>query len=488
MVLRDSYGRDLRRRGVTLVDWEGHIANPAARLTIELSPRVNLPARVRLSANGPRLMFDLFSEVGPHGPSKTLIITGPERTARFLMATFPDRDGADEAHELTIELTTGMSERRADAWPVRVLDQDRERPPGHRIHLDYAHDELRFFDDPALRSLCERAAQDWAYFLDDQGFDTVEAHAETGFVNSASGFDTGKAVTNSSAFSGFLLFAQSIKGPERRSGGRCSGEGGLQTRSGKPTGLRRSGTVIAEVTGNWNGLGWSVEPSDDRWWVSSNHARERHDFYSIIRHEIGHAILYHKPIPGFGRLVRSGALRDRGLARYLGRAPRVNPVEHLYDTVDPVSRVGVFGNEYGGDMPRKRWLITRTDLLIARAAGYRLRDTTPLQALSVASDLTIRGRVGEALSGRIEASGGIPEYRFAVVGSPLPEGVRLDDFTGELAGVPTRAGRFRCVVEVRDADPTGSAGASPSQGTSPSPGASPSRALRCRVTISVTSP
>ncbi|MBM3493725.1 MAG: hypothetical protein FJX72_05295, partial [Armatimonadetes bacterium] len=285
IVLRDAFGRDLRERGVTLVDWEGHIANPAARLTIELNPRVNLPARIRLTANGARLMFDLFSEVGADGPSKTLLIAAPERRAQFMMAVFPDRDGRDEAYELTVELTTGMTERRTERWPVRVLDQDRERAPAYPIHLDYTHDALGFFGDAAVRRVCEQAAADWAFFLDDQGFDPVEAGAETAWIHDAGTFERGWTATNPARYEGLLLFAQSIKGREKRSGGRCSDMGGLHTRGAKSVGLRRSGTIIAEVTGNWNALGWSVEEDDERWWVSSNHARERHDFYSIIRHE-----------------------------------------------------------------------------------------------------------------------------------------------------------------------------------------------------------
>lgn len=453
IVLRDRFGRDLARQGVTLVDWQGHIANPAILLTVELSSRVNLPARVVLKADGPRLMFNLFSEVGVGGPTKTVFVAGPSRTASFFMSIFPDRNGEDELYQLTAELTTGMGEVRTASWPVRVLDQDRDLPVAYPIHLDFAHDSHGFFRNEPLRRAVEQAARDWAYFLDDQGVDPVAAGTETAWIHEPDTFERGRPVTNGYDYSGFLLFVQSIRGPEKRSGGRCSDQGGLHVRSGKATGLRRSGTVIAEVTGNWNGLGWSVEESEDRWWVTSNHAREPHDFYSVIRHEIGHALLYHRPIPGFGRLIRSGRLRDRELERYLRRAPEINASEHLYTTVDAVSRAGAFGNEYGGDMPRKRWLLTKVDLLVARAAGYRLRETTPVMPLRASPGSAIEARVGQQLQASLRVAGGIPTYDCRIVRGDLPPGVQLDAFTGALTGIPERAGRFRALVEVRDNDP-----------------------------------
>src|SRR5437867_20043 len=56
--IQDVWGRSLKQAGITLVDWDGYLANPAVRLTIQPPAAATFPATVRLSANGPRLYFD----------------------------------------------------------------------------------------------------------------------------------------------------------------------------------------------------------------------------------------------------------------------------------------------------------------------------------------------------------------------------------------------------------------------------------------------
>ena len=46
------------------------------------------------------------------------------------------------------------------------------------------------------------------------------------------------------------------------------------------------------------------------------------------------------------------------------------PARAVPGTVDPASRRGAFGHEYHGEMPHGRWLITKLDLLCARAVGF----------------------------------------------------------------------------------------------------------------------
>src|SRR5438105_1405769 len=71
-LLTDSFGRDLNHRGITLVDWEGYMANPAIRLKIQAPCAKGGPVFTTISANGPRLYFDSRSTTSLDGPSKSL--------------------------------------------------------------------------------------------------------------------------------------------------------------------------------------------------------------------------------------------------------------------------------------------------------------------------------------------------------------------------------------------------------------------------------
>ena len=72
LTVRDIFGRDLTTRGITLVDWEGQVANPAIRIMIEPPSGASFPASATLSSTQPRLYFDLPSNVGASGPTKTI--------------------------------------------------------------------------------------------------------------------------------------------------------------------------------------------------------------------------------------------------------------------------------------------------------------------------------------------------------------------------------------------------------------------------------
>ena len=46
---------------------------------------------------------------------------------------------------------------------------------------------------------------------------------------------------------------------------------------------------------------------------------------------------------------------------------------------------GAFGYEYYGSIPRKRWLITKLDLLCAQEVGYALRPSSALASLTLST-------------------------------------------------------------------------------------------------------
>src|SRR5450631_891308 len=71
---QDWFGRDLAAHGITLVDWEGYMANPAIEFLILPPAGAAFPVDVRVSSSEPRLYFDLPSRAGRNGPDKRLQI------------------------------------------------------------------------------------------------------------------------------------------------------------------------------------------------------------------------------------------------------------------------------------------------------------------------------------------------------------------------------------------------------------------------------
>jgi len=171
-----------------------------------------------------------------------------------------------------------------------------------------------------------------------------------------------------------------------------------------------------------------------------------------VHHEIGHAWFSNAGYPRFSRAMERGVLEDERVAEYLGAAPRIDRSEHFAGTVDAASRRGVFGNEYHGQMPRGRWLITKADLLLAQAVGHRLRPTSAFAPLTIETDSLPAARKGEPYRVRLRASGGIPSYHWELVSgqAALPPGLQLDAYSGEIRGVPANSGTCEFRVRVRD--------------------------------------
>ncbi|HEV2950269.1 MAG TPA: Ig domain-containing protein, partial [Gemmataceae bacterium] len=103
-----------------------------------------------------------------------------------------------------------------------------------------------------------------------------------------------------------------------------------------------------------------------------------------------------------------------------------------------------------GDMPKRRWLITKTDLLVAQAIGYRLRPTSPFEPLTAKAKHEPKGTVGRPFQSTLAIRGGLPPYFCSVAEGKLPPGLAIDSFTGEVTGVPSEAGVFDVKVQVRD--------------------------------------
>jgi hypothetical protein len=394
----DDHGRSIPQQGLVLFDWEGYIANPAVKFYLVPPADAAFPARAVLSAAESRLHFDLPSEVGPHGPRKTVTWQKHERMPVYI-SIFPDRDGRNEDHRLRIDFTDARGSRESLSFPVHVIDQDQNRASEFSITVDFSQDRTGFFQDGEKRATVVQAANDWAYFFADMKLRPVAAGTEKTLIWGSDGFKTSTSVTNAHDYKGFLLYAYGISNPLSpsgagippawllmkrapaarmiRSGGEPSPYGGFQASGGHEKPIRRSGGLEIEVKGNYNTLGWLVTLSDGKWWKAANSGDAAADLYSIAHHEIGHSLIFN---PNNLLIKRGEMLKDERVRAYLGSSPAVNQSDHLDGVIDPTSLHGAFGNEYHGRMPRGRWLITKLDLFCARAIGYELRETSAFKA------------------------------------------------------------------------------------------------------------
>jgi len=451
-VVRDIFGRELNDAGITLVDWEGHLANPTIKIILEPPPDAAFPATATLSSSEVRLYFDLPCDLGETGPRKEVAFKTKGDPREVLVSIWPDRDAEDEEHSLAVSFTDADGRTAAATVPVRVVDQDSEREPVFRIILDYSHDKTGFFRDKKKRQLVEQAAADWAYFIDEMNLDEVPAGAEKTWIWSPQGFKRGGVVKNSASYPGVLLYAYGIHTRDLRSGGEPSREGDPQRSARKKLPLKRSGGLEIETEGNFNDIGWMVSLDEDDWWRATNRREVKNDLYSISHHEMGHSLFFNPNHASFSKMKSKRKLVDKRVRAYHGSDPKIDRYDHFPGSLDRASRKGIFGYEYYGDVPRCRWIITKLDLLNAQALGYRLRETSAFRELAVETEELPAGEAGRKYSGALEATGGVPFYCWEVTEGKLPRGLILDSFTGEISGTPRRAGVFEFTVRVREYD------------------------------------
>lgn len=450
IVVEDIFGRRLNESGLVLVDWEGYLANPAIKFFVIPPANSAFPATAQLSANDPRMYFDLPSQVGPIGPTKTIAFQSASSRVPVLISNFPDRDTLDSDHLLSIQFTDASTAQTTLTVTVHEIDQDKAVAAPFEVTIDFSRDQTGFFSDAQKRAIVQQGANDWAYFVDNMNLDTVPSGAETTFIWNPDGFVSGSFVTNASPYTGFLLYAYGIHSAALRSGGEPSSAGGFQSSGGVGLPLKRSGGVEIETQGNFNTLGWFLTTGDDDWWRSSNLGSEQNDLYSISHHEMGHSIIFNPAQPLFAGFKNAGAVQDPAILAYHGSYPRIDAADHLAGEVDNASRRGAFGNEYFGDVPSGRWLITKLDVLVAQAIGYKIRKTSAFVPLSIANTSLPIGYASAPYAANLQAGGGIPFYNWTIDSGALPPGLALNSFTGAISGIPNTVGTFSFNARVRD--------------------------------------
>jgi hypothetical protein len=445
-LVEDRFGRDISAHGITLIDWEGYMANPAIEFFFNPPPDAALPIRVSISAPESRLYFDLPSDAGPQGPRKQVSVQKAPQS--ISVGIFPARVKKPLETWLDMRFFDARGRGGQMRIPVHVIvSQEHDTSPVYPITVDFSQDKTDFYRDETHRAIFQQAVADWAFYLADISPKPVEAGAEKTYIFEPTGFIKSHLVTNANPYTGYLLYTYGIDGPEKRSGGEPSAAGALQIRDGKRLPIHRSGGVEVETRGNYNTLGWMPPITDQQWWKATNLGDVQNDLYSIVHHEMGHALFFN---PANRKFSRNGTLKDDAVREYLGSDPKIDNSDHFDGSVDPASLHGAFGNEYHGRTPYGRWLITHLDLLCARAIGYELRNVDSIMPVEIVTDHLSPGTRGRAYQVNLTARGGIPFYDWSITDGKLPAGLSLDAFTGEIRGTPTQIGESQFTIRLRD--------------------------------------
>ena len=443
VIVRDMFGREVNETGIVLVDWEGHIANPAMKYSVELPG-----ATAILSSTEPRLYFNLPSLVGANGSTKALVSEDPMQATEFYISIFPDRDTSDEKHSLTIRYMVGERQVRSQVIDVHVIDQDIDRPLEFNVITDFRYDKTGMFDDPAARETVQQALDDWAYFIGDMNLDEVRAGDELMWIRDPDG--SGRHVTNALDYTGYLMNVYGRVTGVATGGPSCDKRNPNQSSGGVELLIPRSGSLSFNPNFTWGARGWLAY---EEWWQANNRGSVPRDLYAGTLHEGGHALVFmgSNCLDGFAPFYEAREVRDATVKAYYGSYPRMDRYGHLAEgTIDPASKRGGFGREFQGETPRGQALVTKLDLLIAQATGYVLRDTSPFRELSLPDEPLAEGRGDTSYTHTMNAVGGIPAYYWTIDSGALPGGLSLDSFTGTISGTPQESGTFEFTIRVRD--------------------------------------
>ncbi len=456
--------------GITLVDWEGPVSNPALKYFLKGTAALDYPLSVNMFSSEERAMFSLPSTISTNGPAKSMVLTSSDDLESFLFSVYMDENFDNETFDLVLQYTVAGLPSRQDI-PVTVIDQDVDRPLTYPATVDFSEARDAFMLDPNTQAVIIQAAEDWLYFVDGSGIDELPIGGSSLGIGGQDHLFDEKTVTNPVAYSGYYLYAF---GNTNQSECVCSTGSPnrelLQTSGGEVVPIFRIGALHLNLYGQayqTEPTGWEVLSPFENW---SQEGFIGTDMYSLAKHEIGHAMVFENsplfllaqgrdpsnPYPDESLTPTPNGFTSPALTEYYPDevVPLfINSLSHLYDVLDPASQMTPYGGGVEDEvMPTGRAMLTKLDILIMESVGYPIRDNEVTRALSLTVGGSLDGTLETVFDATLVGHGSIPVYHYDVSEGSLPDGLSLDSQTGTLSGTSTESGIFPVTFRVMDYD------------------------------------
>lgn len=445
LTITNLFGDDITAGGLTLVDWEGPIANPAMKYFISGPDSLSYPVNVTIASDMPGVYFNSPSLSTSTSASKTIVLESAGQKVDFLMATFMDKDGEEENFEVTLTYGDGCWDAQQKV-AVHIIDQDYERPLSYPVTLDFSEETHPFINNDTIQSIVTQAAKDWAYYLDGSGLDTYSVGESS--ISLWSYGRPPRDMFNKTAYKGFYLFVVGnlLTDPCICSTGFPSDE--FQMSNGQQMPIPRMGGHALNVLGNFNENGFYKRQPYEDWKIDQ--LANRTDVYGLARHEIGHAMVYEFGLPAYQKFIDQGFIKSPAIERYYpgGQFDLLDDAPlHLIYVVDPASQQAAYA-AFSEIMPSGENIMTKLDVLIMEAVGYPLRKNEVTRPLSMEISDSV-GRKDQNYSAQLLGKGGVPVYQYTWLSGDLPMGLQMDE-KGQITGMPQETGFFPIQVKVKD--------------------------------------
>jgi hypothetical protein len=450
----DIFERDVTS-GISLVDWEGPVRNPAMKYFLKGTEELDYPVAVRLSSKEELASFSLPSTISKNGPEKSIEIASANDMVSFLFSVFMDENSDNETFDLELQYNfKGLPSKQI--IPVHVIDQDTARPLSYPVIVDFSEARAPLMLDEQTQELIRQSAEHWLYYVDGEDIDVIPVGGSFLDIGGNDHLFEEKRVTNPVEYKGFYLYAygNTNEGPCVCSTGFPNREL-LQTSNGEVVPIFRIGGLHLNLLGQAYETvptGWEVVSPFENWTQQDVIGT---DMYMLAQHEIGHAMVFENSPLFLEAQERLGFTSPALTAYYPDEIVPLfpNSLSHVIAVLDPASQIPPYGGGVEVEvMPGGRAVITKLDILIMESVGYPIRDNGVTRPLSLEADGVLNGHLGTNFEIELQANGGIPVYNFEISEGVLPLGLVLDNHTGIVSGIPEESGGFPVTFLVRDYD------------------------------------